>query len=801
MDIQAQAHALVSEMTLAEKASLLSGADNWHTKSISRLGLQSVAVSDGPHGLRKETADANGGKYTVPATCFPTAAALACSFDRSLLRRVGAALATEARANGVAVLLGPGLNIKRSPLCGRNFEYFSEDPVVSGELAGAYIAGVQGEHVGTSMKHFALNNQELRRLTVDAVADERAMFEIYLSGFERALQIEQPWTVMCSYNRVKGVNASDNEWLLTDVLRTKFGFRGLVMSDWGAVNDRVTGVSAGLDLEMPFVGSYHDQLVEKAVRTGALPEAAVDQCAARVVELALKTQDAAPCAFDEAAHRALAREAAYSSAVLLKNNQNLLPLKAGARVAVLGAFAKTPRYQGSGSSKVVPLHLDCPLDELVKLGLRAEFAEGYREASDHPDEALLREACEVARSADAALLFIGLPDRFESEGFDREELFLPESHVELVRRVHAVNSNVVVVLSGGSVMDLSWEADAKAILLMYLGGQSVGGAVADLILGKVYPSGKLAESWPFRLEDVPSYAYFPGYPRTVEYRESIFVGYRYYDTAKMSVRYPFGYGLSYTSFSYGNLQISGNTMNVGETLRVSCDVTNSGRRAGSETVQLYVSHRSRVLFTAEQELKGFEKVFLNPGETKTVSFLLSRRDLCYYDAVASDWRVEGGSYEIRLSASCRDIRLKTVIEAEADEDRHRPDLRASAPCYYDLSNGMHVPDDSFAAVLGRPIPPRERQKGEPHTLNATLEETQDSLFGRLLVFVGRRIAKRMANTDEVGSEIVEHVLFTSPLRMMSMEGGGVPPRIIEGLVLILNHHLFQGIRHMLTERS
>ena len=801
MDVRAQAEALVSQMTLKEKTGLLSGADNWRTKSIPRLNLASVAVSDGPHGLRKEVVDPKRGKYTEPATCFPTAAALACSFDRGLLRRVGSALAKETRAAGVSVLLGPGLNIKRSPLCGRNFEYFSEDPVVSGELAGAYIAGVQGEHIGACMKHFALNNQELRRLTVDAVADERAMFEIYLSGFERALQIEQPWTVMCSYNRVKGVNASDNKWLLTDVLRTKFGFHGLVMSDWGAVHDRVTGVLAGLDLEMPFVGAYHDQQVEQAVLCGVLPEESVDACAARVVELALKGQSASPCSFDPAAHLALAREAASSSAVLFKNEQHLLPLKHGARVAVVGAFAKHPRYQGAGSSKVVPLGMDCPLDELVKLGLRAEFAEGYREKSDCSDETLLEEACDVARGMDAALLFIGLPDRYESEGFDRETLSLPENHIELVRRIREVNANVVVILSGGSVIDMCWEADAKAILMMYLGGQATGGAAADLLTGKSCPSGKLAESWPLKLEDVPSYAYFPGYPRTVEYRESIFVGYRYYDTAKRPVRYPFGYGLSYTTFSYANLRLDKATLNEGETLCVRCDVSNCGKRAGGETAQLYVSHASNVLFTAEQELKGFEKVFLNPGETETVSFVLNRRDLCYYDVAAADWRVEGGMYEIRIGASSRDIRLKANLEAEADADRHRPDHRASAPCYYDLSRGIAVSNEAFAAVLGRPIPPRERQEGEPHTLNATLEEAQDSPIGRLLVSVGRKIAARMSSSDEVGSEIVEHVLFTSPVRMMSMEGGGVPPRVVEGLVLMLNRHFFKGLWHMVTKLS
>lgn len=800
MDYQAQAKELVSKMTLREKTGLLSGADNWRTKSIPRLSVPSIAVSDGPHGLRKEVVDSKKSKHTEPATCFPTAAALACSFDRTLIRRVGAAIATECRAAGVSVILGPGMNIKRSPLCGRNFEYFSEDPVVAGELAGAYISGVQSEHVGTSMKHFALNNQELRRLTVDSVVDERAMFEIYLSGFERAIGIEQPWTVMCSYNRIKGVNASDNKWLLSDVLRTKFGYKGLVVSDWGAVFNRTEGVRAGLDLEMPFVGPYHDRQVERAVKNGALAEQAVDSCAARVVELALKGNKIPPTTFDPKAHHMLAREAAAASAVLLKNERNLLPLKKNAQVAVIGGFAKFPRYQGAGSSKVVPLEMDCPLDELVRCGLDTEYSQGYSLENDVPDEALLDEASEIARGKDAVLLFIGLPDRYESEGFDRSGIEMPPSHIELVRRVHEVNPNVVVVLAGGSVIDMDWEANARSILMMYLGGQAAGGAIADLLTGAVCPGGKLAESWPLKLQDNPSYAYFPGYTRTVEYRESIFVGYRYYDTAKKAVRYPFGYGLSYTSFQYKNLLVSDKTLDMGESAVVSCDVTNTGSVAGAETVQLYVSHRSDIMFTAEQELKGFEKVFLQPGETKTVSFVLNRRDLCYYDVVAQDWRVEGGRYELRVASSSRNPQLSAAITAEPGVSLSLPDHRSDAACYYDLSDGINVSDEAFTALLGRPIPPRTRQKDEPHTLNAMLEETQDSLVGRMLVSVGRRIASRLTNTDEVSGGIIEHVLFTSPLRMMSMDGG-VSPRVVEGLVLMLNGKFFKGVWHMIAGNS
>ena len=784
---------LVSQMTLSEKASLLSGADKWRTKAIPRLGLGAVTVSDGPHGLRKEVRDPEKGLSTVQSTCFPTACATACSFDRSLLRRVGVALAEECRAEDVDALLGPGLNCKRSPLCGRNFEYFSEDPVVSGELAAAYIEGVQSLGVGTSMKHFALNNQEYRRLTIDAVADERAMFELYLSSFERVLQKVQPWTVMCSYNRVKGVNASDNQWLLTDVLRTKFGFEGLVMSDWGAVHDRVAGVSAGLDVEMPYIGPYHDKQIEQAVASGKLREADVDRCAARVVALHERAKARVKQPFDPAAHHALAREAAANSAVLLKNEDSLLPLAKGSQIAVIGAFANVPRYQGAGSSKVQPLLIDSPIDELVKLGLNAEFAAGYREETDTTDEALLKEACDLARGKDAVVIYAGLPDRYESEGFDRESLAMPQNQVELIERVAAVNVNTVVVLLCGSVVELGWADRAKSILLMYLGGEAVGGAAADLLTGVVNPSGKLAESWPMLLRDTPSYRYFPGYTRTVEYRESIFVGYRYFDTAQMNVRYPFGHGLSYASFSYSYLRLASHHLNAGETLTLTLDVTNTGVFAGAETVQLYVSHRSDVMFTAVQELKGFEKVFLQPGETKSVAFSLTRRDLCYYDVAVQDWRVEGGAYALRLSASSRDVRLTAQIEAAPDADIHVPDFRASAPCYYDLSRGIDVPDNAFAAVLGRAIPARERQKGEKHTLNVTLSEVKHTLLGRILTFVGRKVAESAMATNEVDHNVIDHVLYTTPLRLMSSESD-ISPRQIEGIVHLFNHELFKGIR-------
>ncbi len=796
--IYEKARALVSQMTLHEKASLLSGADDWNTKPLERLDLDSAMVADGPHGLRKEVLTTpKSSKQTVPATCFPTAAASACSFDRALLKKLGTVIAEECRAEDVAVILGPGLNCKRSPLCGRNFEYFSEDPVVSGELASAYVDGVQSQGVGACVKHFALNNQELRRLIVDSVADDRAIFELYLSAFERVIKKSHPWTVMCSYNRVKGEHASENHWLLTDVLRNRWGFQGLVMSDWGAVNDRVKGVAAGLDLEMPYVDDYRDQMIERAVVDGTLNESDVDHCAERVCALALRAKNRKPLEHKFEEHHAFAREIAAQSMVLLKNEELLLPLKKDKSVAVIGTFAKTPRYQGAGSSKVVPAKLDCPFDELVKLGVTADYVPGYDPERDEPDEALLSEASRLATKCDSAVLFVGLPDRYESEGFDREALNMPKSHIELIRRVQQVNPNVVVVLMGGSVIDMDWESGAKSILLAYLGGEAVGGAIADVLTGNVNPGGRLAESWPMKLEDNPSYAYFPGYPHTVEYRESIFVGYRYYDTAKRPVRYPFGYGLSYTSFSYENLTLSSDALDDGETLVVSCDVTNTGKRAGSEVVQLYISHHSDIIFCAEQELKDFEKIVLQPNETTTVRFTLTRRDLSYYNAEASDWRVEGGTYEIRVSSSSRNVRLRETITAEPDSDQRVPDFRESAPCYYDLSDGINVPDEAFVTLLGFPLPKRAREPGDPFTQNSTLREAQHTLIARILAGIGKKeIARRKADGDIGGSED-EMLLYESPLRMLASSDTGFGPKHVEGIVMMVNHRFFAGLKHIL----
>ena len=794
-----KARELVAQMTLEEKASLCSGKDYWYLKHIERLGLSSIMITDGPHGLRKQLSSSEdlGISENVPAVCFPTAVAMAGSFDPMLLQEVGKAIAQECLQEEVSVLLGPGINIKRSPLCGRNFEYYSEDPYLSGCLAAAFIEGVQSQGVGTSLKHFAANNQEKRRLTVDAVMDERTFREIYLAGFEHAIKQARPWTVMCSYNRVFGEFASQNEYLLTRILRQEWGYEGLVISDWGAVVDRVKGLVAGLDLEMPHLDDTHDARVAQAVKAGKVQVAVLDRAAENVTALILHAQEQQRMQYDVSAHRALARRAAAESAVLLKNEGNLLPGNPSISAAVIGAFARMPRYQGSGSSRITPIMVDDACVELERMGLRFEYAAGYREDSDLADDMLIAEACRVAVAKDVVYLFAGLPDRFESETFDREHLAMPQSHNRLIEAVSEVNPNVVVILYCGGVVEMPWADKVKSVLLMHLGGEAVSDAVADLLLGLANPSGKLAESWPFRLEDNPSYNYFPGYPLTVEYREGLFVGYRYYDSAHVPVRYPFGFGLSYTTFSLRDLRLSSDKLNDADTLRVTCQVTNTGSCAGSEVVQLYVAKKSSVIIRAEQELKGFAKVYLAPGECREVQFNLSKRDFAYYNTSLADWHVENGEYEIRVGTSSRDIKLRSNLTFTTSVEADLPDLRAQAPGYYHLANGIKASDAEFSILIGRPIPARERTKGSPHTINSTISDIEDRWFGRVLRIVFKWQVAKIGARDPFLKMIAEKILNDMPLRFLSMmDSDSMSIVQVEGLVDMLNGHFIRGFKKL-----
>lgn len=659
---------LISQMTLEEKASLCSGLDFWHLKGIERLGIPSIMVTDGPHGLRKQqqSADHLGIYNSVPATCFPSAVGLASSWNRELVEKVGIALGEECQAEGVAILLGPGANIKRSPLCGRNFEYFSEDPYLSSEMAASHIKGVQSQGVGTSLKHFAVNNQEHRRMSVDAIVDERTLREIYLASFEGAVKQAQPWTVMCSYNKVNGEYASENKYLLTDILKDEWGFEGFVVSDWGAVNERVKGLAAGLDLEMPSSNGIGDQKIVEAVKNGTLPEEVLDKAVERILRVIFKAVDRKKenASYDKEAHHQLAREVARECIVLLKNEERILPLKKEGTIAVIGEFAKNPRYQGGGSSHVNPTKLDNIYEEIKKTaGNNANilYAQGYNLEKDEIDEQLIQEAKKVAIQSDVAILFVGLPERYESEGYDRQHLRIPDNHQKLIEAVTEVQPNVVVVLSNGSPIEMPWLDKVKGVLEAYLGGQALGGAIADLLFGDANPSGKLAETFPRELSHNPSYLNFPGEGDKVEYKEGIFVGYRYYDKKNIEPLFPFGYGLSYTTFEYSNLSISKKEMLDTETVTVTVNVKNTGEMAGKEIVQLYVKDVESSVIRPEKELKGFEKIELQPGEEKTVTFTLDKRAFAYYNVDLKDWHVESGEFEILIGKSSRDIVLKDSI--------------------------------------------------------------------------------------------------------------------------------------------
>ncbi len=674
---------LVNELTLEEKASLCSGADFWHTKAIDRLNIPAAMVSDGPHGIRKQEslADHMGVAESIKAIGFPTASAMACSFDRDLLHKVGDALGEECVAEDLAVLLGPGINMKRSPICGRNFEYYSEDPVVAGELGAAFVNGVQEHGVGTSLKHFAANNQEWRRMSISAEIDERTLREIYLAAFETVVKKAQPWTIMCSYNRINGVYSCENDWLLNKVLRDEWGFEGLVMTDWGAMDERVPSLKAGLDLEMPDCHGETDKLIVKAVQSGELEESVLDTAVERILTMVDKyltaRKDIDPASmvhplpssvergYDVAAHHALARTTAEQSAVLLKN-EDILPLQKDKKIAFIGEFAKVPRIQGGGSSHINNTSVESALDAA---GDSVSYAQGFHIDEETTDETLLQEAITLAKESDVAVIFAGLPDSFESEGFDRTHLNMPANQNELIARISEVQPNVVVVLHSGSPIAMPWLDKVAGVLQMYLAGQASGGAAVNLLFGDATPCGKLAETFPLHLEDNPSYLNFPGNREKVCYQEGVFIGYRYYDKKKMDVLFPFGYGLSYTDFTYSNMKVTVNGKNAADVdviketdeIVVSADITNTGNCDGAEIVQLYIKNPVVYEIRPEKELRDFAKVFLKAGETKTVTFTLNARAFSYYETRIHDWYAESGDYEILLASSSRDIRLQDTV--------------------------------------------------------------------------------------------------------------------------------------------
>ena len=806
-----EAAALVAQMTVQEKAACGSGSSFWQLQPCERLGLPPVMITDGPHGLRKQQTEGDhvGLSASVPATCFPTASALAASWDIELLRQVGVALGEQCVAEKVTVLLGPGMNIKRHPLCGRNFEYFSEDPLLSGEMAAAMVLGVQSQGVGTSLKHFAVNNQECARMYVDAIVDERTLREIYLRGFEIAVKKAQPWTVMCAYNRINGEYCSEHHWLLNQVLRDEWGFQGLVMTDWGAANDRVHGVKSGLDLEMPSSGGVNDARLELALRRGELPEAVLDRAVVRNVSLTLcgAELEERELQLDQEAHHALARRAAAESAVLLKNDGGILPLSTepelatepthstSPSIAVIGAFAKQPRYQGTGSSQVNPTRLDCAFDAIAQLmggEERLSYAAGYEPVFSNLDDSLLEEAVRTAGQAEVAIVFAGLPVTYESEGFDRPHMRLPDQHNRLIEAVCEANANTAVVLSNGAPVEMPWVKRPKVILESYLAGQAGGGAVADLLFGKVNPSGKLAESFPLKQSDVPADRWFPGEGRQVQYREGLYVGYRYFDSASVPVLFPFGHGLSYTEFTYANLRVAAEDSGF----RISVDVTNVGSLRGSEVVQVYVHDVECNAYRPEHELKGFAKIALEPGETGTVDIHLARDAFALFDPEAQSWVVEGGAFEVRVGASSRDIRLATRVDV-ASQDRLSERAQAAGPRL--VSGALEVSNEAFASLLGRALPPPEALR--PLHLNSALLELRGSWLGRRIrAQVVKQFKRNIGgqgteDSDPTLAKMFEEMANHMPLRSFALfSGGRMSFKSLQILIALLNHRYLEAVR-------
>lgn len=654
---------MVAQMTIEEKASLCSGQDFWHFQGIERLGIPAVMVSDGPHGLRKQNDEGDhlGLNESIPAVCFPAGCASASSFNRTLLKKLGETIGEECQAENISTILGPAMNIKRSPLCGRNFEYYSEDPLVTTELAGAFVEGVQSKNIGTSPKHFLANNQESRRMTSSSVVDDRTLREIYLAAFEGMVIKQKPWTMMSAYNRINGVFASENKQYMTDILRNEWGFDGLVMTDWGAMNDRVAALQAGVDVEMPGPAEDNDRAIADAIREGIIEEAILDRTCESILDLIFRfTENRDEKAiFDHVRDSEIAREIAEESIILLKNQDNLLPLSPEKKIAFIGKYAAQPRYQGGGSSNINSYRVTSALDA-VSGNANILYSPGFTD--EGPDPVLLAEAVETAREAEVAVIFAGLPDSFESEAYDRKHMKLPDWQDALIAAVCDVQPNTVVVLHNGSPVEMPWIDHVSAVLEAYLGGQEVGAAVVNILFGKTNPSGRLAETFPLRLEDNPSYLYFGKETDEVDYREGIFVGYRYYESKAMDVLFPFGHGLSYTTFAYTDLALQRNTMMDNETVQVSVDVENTGAMAGKEVVQLYIAPKTAAIVRPSKELRGFAKIDLEPGEKRTLTFTLDKRSFAYWNTEIKDWHVESGVYEVQIAKSAKEAVLTEAFE-------------------------------------------------------------------------------------------------------------------------------------------
>ena len=794
---------IIAQMTLEEKASMCDGLDYWHSQPVERVGIKSISLNDGPHGIRKkgdpeQNTDVLKG---LPAICFPTASATACSWDTDLIYKMGEALGDECRKEQVNVLLGPGTNIKRSPLCGRNFEYFSEDGLLAGEMSAAFINGVQSKGIGTSLKHYAANNQETRRMTVNAVVDERTLRETYLLPFEIAVKKSQPWTIMNSYNRLNGTYAAENKWLLTDVLRDDWGYEGVVITDWGAENERVPGLIAGQEIEMPTSSGIGTKLIVDAVNNGELDVAVLDAAVDKIIELTKKAEPmlGKTYTYDSDEHHNIAREIASQCMVLMKNDNNILPLKKDSKIALIGEMAHTPRYQGAGSSLINPIKLDNAYQTMKDMGVDFTFSKGYelKKCKEKKALELIIEAKAAAKNADVAVVFVGLTDEYETEGADRHHLSIPPMHNTLVEEVVKVNPNTVVVLSGGAAVEMPWADKVPTILNMFLTGQAGGSAVCDILFGDVNPSGKLSETYPLALSDNSSYNYFPGTTVSVEHRESVYVGYKYYDTANKEVAFPFGFGLSYTTFEYSDIKVSADNIKDTDTVTVSFKVKNTGDVDGAEIAQLYVSDVESTIYRPVKELKGFKKVFLKAGEEKEIEITLDKRAFAYYNVNINDWHVESGEFKILVGASSRDIKLEASINVESTVEAEIPDYKATAPCYYG-ADVMNVSADAFKAVYGKELPPSERDKNAPFTVLNTIEDSQDSKWGGRIY----RLLIKLLGADTMAGAVATQLPIKN---FISMSFGLFSPEMAEGLIMILHEDklgkglkvIFKGIPNLI----
>lgn len=798
---------IVGKMSLEQKATFVSGYDYWHLEEAPELGLPKICITDGPHGLRKakgkdyvpeegEAKNSGGGiglGNSVPTTCFPPAATSSCSWDDELLFEEGVAMGEECLKEKVSVILGPGTNIKRSPTCGRNFEYFSEDPLLAGKCSAAVINGVQSKGVGTSLKHFACNSQEAFRMVLNEVIDERTMREIYFPAFEIAVKEAQPWTIMNSYNRINGVYASQNEWMQQQVLRKEWGFEGLIVTDWGASVDRVDGVKAGTDLEMPTSGKLNAQKIVAAVKDGTLDEAILDERVDAVVDLILKSKPALEKThtYDKKAHHKIAQKIAEGSMVLLKNDDNILPLQAGQKVAVIGEMAKAPRFQGAGSSVINPTMLSNAYDELVALGVDVTYAQGYYKSAGSKKEQKTRmteaqltaEAVEAAKNADVAVVFAGLTEDFEGEGYDRETINMPSNHNRLISDVAAANPNTVVVLAGGSVVLMPWLAEVKGLLNSGLGGQAGGAAVANILTGKVNPSGKTSETYPVSFEANPTFGNYPGGPVTSEHKESVYIGYRYYDAANEDVVFPFGYGLSYTTFEYSDIKLSADSIKDTDTLTVSFKVKNTGSLGGAEIAQVYVADKESTIYRPVKELKGYKKVFLDAGEEKEVSVELSKRAFAFYNVKIGDWCVESGDFDIMVAASSRDVKLTATVNVEAPACEI-PDYRTTAPAYY--NNVAGITRDDFAAVYGE-LPNPQIDTTKKIDKYSCLNDARHTKWGGKLCNLINKVMVNLGSAENGDGKMLAAMATQIPIRnFVQMSMGAFSEQQAEGLLMMLN---------------